>query len=759
MLVLTLGVHAEGKDDFGEAQWIGATSNMQDGSGSRSIWLRRTFRCTKAVKKATLNISGLGFYEVYLNYKKVGEDLMAPAVSDYNKTVFYNTIDLTDKIKSFSGSNAIEGTINKVAGALLNEQDCQKAEMERKRKAAMASTNLIYVLLGNSFYREMGQRYHKLVTNYGPETLLFHLVLEYADGSKEIIDSNDNQWFVNFSPVVFNSIYGGEDYDARLESPTRAAEDNITISQWRPAVIQQAPKGELRKQLSSPVRVVETNSMQRRLPNYVFDMGKEISGFPQVTVRGERGKTIRLIVGNELDKQGNVIQAKTGGPHTYLYILRGKGGSPFVDELSADNSRHTETWHPHFSYYSYRYVQIEGAVFKGERNPNGQPVIEEILSCMVANTASQNGKFECSIDRFNEAYQNTNRSVRSHWMSRFVDNSNRSKMGRTDRLWLYGQGLMDNFDVKDMMRQSMINMADAQRADGSMPPCVPEFVKMPGISDGTYPESPEFGGAIVALPYLYAERYGDDTLKNQYQENIKKYVSYLSSRASNNLLTMGIGDFTENADGRLESLKETPATLVSTALYYQIALMAGDSTLAKSIKDAFIKNCKPGTQTGYAMALDLGLYEPDQKAAMVAGLVESIQKNSNQLSTGVVGTPYLLRALVDNGQDSLFYKVTDKEGSIGLRYLTNHFIRDIVGIQVKGDSIDIYPHCFGTLTQAKGTTSAKNGLVTVSWKIKESRFTIDVESPNVGNTRVHTEELNEYCRKRHLQLYFNIKKS
>lgn len=108
-------------------------------------------------------------------------------------------------------------------------------------------SNLVYVLLGNGYYNENGSRYHPFTTHFGPETMIFHLVIEYNDGTRQTIDS-DNSWFVQFSPVVYNSLFGGEDYDARLESPTASQETGISVSPWHPAMVQPAPKGVLRRQ-------------------------------------------------------------------------------------------------------------------------------------------------------------------------------------------------------------------------------------------------------------------------------------------------------------------------------------------------------------------------------------------------------------------------------------------------------------------------------------------------------------------------------
>ena len=323
-----------------------------DTLAKKSIYLRREFHVAKKVKDATAYVCGLGFYEFSLNGEKVGDSEFAPLWSDYDKSVYYNTYDVTSQVKK--GGNAIG------------------------------------VLLGNGFYNVQGGRYRKLQISFGAPTLRFRMVVNYEDGTSETIVSGKD-WKYDFSPVLFNCIYGGEDYDARREQKGWNM-FGFKEQDWHPVVIQEAPKGVLRPQIAQPVKIMERydirkvtkltaeqitaacKSTKRTVdPSaFVLDMGQNLAGFPEITVRGKKGQKITLLVSESLTDEGACNQRQTGRQHYYEYTLKGEG---------------VETWHPRFSYYGFRYIQVEGAVLKGQKNTLHLPVIQNIQSCFVYNSA------------------------------------------------------------------------------------------------------------------------------------------------------------------------------------------------------------------------------------------------------------------------------------------------------------------------------------------------------------------------------------
>lgn len=725
MLVFSLMLNAQGKNVFGSAQWIGATASVSDSLADRSIVLSRQIVCRHDVKSAVLNICGLGFYELYIDGKKFGDDIMSPAWSDYKKTVFYNTVDISS--------------------------------------ALGRGRHTVSVLLGNGFYHERGVRYHKLKTAYGPLTLLFSLDVMFSDGNTMTVNSDGN-WKWRRSAVTYNSIYGGEDYSALMERHVRSA--------WRDVFIQSAPAGILRKQLSAPVKIMERYDVAARLSANVFDMGQNISGFPEISVRGQHGQTVRLIVGETLAKDGSVNQKQTGRPHYYTYTLRG-------GEL--------ETWHPRFSYYGFRYIQVEGAVMAGDANPHNLPVIEKLQSDFVYNSAPKTGYFECSSALLNDTYRIIDRSIRSNWQSVWTDCPHREKLGWLEQDWLNGDGLMYNYDCRKMIEQEMMVIADAQHPDGSMPEIAPEYITFEGSWAPPFQESPEWGGALVALPFMYRDFYGDDSLVKKYMPQMRRYVDYLATRDSAYILKMGLGDWYDYGPWKAGFARNTPMPLVSTAHYYLWTKMVGLQQRADSIRQAFINTFTLNSQAAYAIALEMGLYPEGQRQAVLDSLVTDIHRHGNRLTTGDIGTMYLFRALMHNGQQELLYKMINHDEAPGygaqlkkgmttlteqwnpdmgasrnhfmLGHINNHLIQNLVGINIHGDSVTVSPVPAGDISWARGRCVVPTGTVSVKWKIKDGIFTLRVKAPEENKIKIDYEKVNSICRARDLRLQYTFERA
>ena len=734
--------YSDKKDDEIKPQWIGAITSQDahlpkgrnytgaklkeplvkeawkkaDTLSRRSILLRKDFHLNGNVLKATVSIVGLGFYELTINGRKVGDASFAPLWSDYDKSVFYNTYDVTSLLKP---------------------------------QASDLQLQSIQVLLGNGFYNEHGLRYAKMKISFGPPTLLFRMHIEYLDGKTEDIVS-DNQWQWALSPITFNSIYGGEDYDARLEHP----------KEWFPVVIQEAPKGVLRQQIAKPVKIMERYAVKDTIRNdsiLVLDMGQNLAGFPEITVQGKRGQQLKLTPGETLTKEGLVNQKQTGRPHYYTYILKG-------------GKQQLETWHPRFSYYGYRYLQIEGDI----------EVLKNIESCFVYNSAEKTGDFECSNPLFNDAYRLIDRAIRSNWQSVWTDCPHREKLGWLEQDWLNGEGLIANYDCRAMIEQTMQNIADAQYPNGALPEIAPNYVIFEGSWAPPFLESPEWGGAFIALPYLYQAFYGDDKLVTRYRPQMKRYVDYLATQDSCYILRQGLGDWYDYGSGRAGFAQNTPVALVSTAHYYWWNRLMGEAR-ADSIKNAFIKEFyhptthqyATGSQCAQAIALEMDLVPKGDREAVLQQLINDIHAHGDRLTTGDVGNRYLFNALIHNGQQELLYKMLnhyDVPGygyQIKLGYTTlteqwnpefgasmNHFMMGhlnnllipyFLGIWREGEQITIAPHPVGDLTWCRG----QMGNIKVDWHLEGNIFvlnadipahrTASIRLPYSGETRVVSE--------------------
>ena len=732
------------QDYFGGAKWIGAITykdakipegrlcsgnviketkaawDKADPLSRRSIVLRRSFKPYKTVKHAELRICGLGFYEATINGQKVGDSEFAPSWSDYDKTVFFNVHDVTQQIRQ--GDNELR------------------------------------VLLGNGFYNEQGGRYTKLKVSFGPPTLLYFLYLTYDDGMRERVYS-DEKWQWTESPITFNSIYGGEDYDARLEVGSLMSD--VRADQWKPVVIQEGPEGRLRPQIAHSTKVMERYPVKQTLRKdsiLVIDMGQNLAGYPEITVRGNAGERLKLTPGETLDKNGLVDQRQTGRPHYYTYILKG--------------SLQAEIWHPRFSYYGYRYLQIEGDI----------DVLKKVESCFVYNSAERIGSFECSNPRINATHQIIDRAIRSNWQAVWTDCPSREKLGWLEQDWLNGEALVYNYDARRMIEQTMQNIVDAQHDDGSMPEIAPEYTQFTGTWARPFQESPEWGGAIIALPMLYWQHYGDMDLADQHYDAMKRYLAYLVSQDSCFILNMGLGDWYDYGPGKAGFSKNTPTALVSTAHYYQwmcyMYVMAkrlghkqdaewynlrADSirhSFNRTFYDAQKKTYATGSQCSLALPLYLKMVPEGDYQAVLQNLIKDIKAHGNRLTTGDIGNRYLFSVLIQNDQRELLYTMLNHDDVPGYGYqikkghttLTeqwnpdlgasmNHFmmahienflIPDLLGIRRTGELIEIHPHPVGDLTWCKGSTMSAYGEVKVSWQITNGTFALDIDIPLGG---------------------------
>ncbi len=728
-----------------------------DTLAKKSIYLRRTFLPSdKKIAEATAYVCGLGFYEFSLNGKKVGDSEFAPLWSDYDKSVYYNTYDVTEQLQQ--GENAVG------------------------------------ILLGNGFYNVQGGRYRKLQISFGPPTLLFELVINYADGTRTIVRS-DNEWKYALSPLTFNCIYGGEDYDARREQEgwNRPGFDD---SRWREVVMQEAPKGVLRPQMASPVKIMERYDIRKvtRLNTdqvaaaskstkrtvdpsaFVLDMGQNLAGFPEITVRGKRGQKVTLLVAEALTDEGACNQRQTGRQHYYEYTLKGEGD---------------ETWHPRFSYYGFRYIQVEGAVLKGQKNPQQLPVLKNIQSCFVYNSARKVSAFQSSNRIFNAAHCLIEKAVRSNMQSVFTDCPHREKLGWLEQVHLNGPGLLYNYDLTAYAPQIMQHMADAQHADGAMPTTAPEYVIFEGPGMDAFAQSPEWGGSLVIFPFMYYETYGDDSLIRKYYPHMRRYVDYLKTRADNGILSFGLGDWYDYGDFRAGFSRNTPVPLVATAHYYmtvmylaEAAAMVGNewdvryySSLANDIKTAFDKRflnkatAQYGTGSQCSNALPLFLRITQDKSVL-ANLIKDIEAHGNRLTTGDVGNRYLIQTLARYGRHELIYKMFNHEDAPGYGFqlkfgattLTeqwdprqgsswNHFMmgqidewffRSLVGIRPCGVPASgtsqcgarqgyrqfvIAPQPVGDLTFVSALYDTLYGTVKVDWTRKDGTFTLNITVP------------------------------
>lgn len=638
------------KDSF-KTKWADV-----DTLSTKSIILRKEFSLErKQVADAVLYVSGMGHYKLSINGTGVGNAEFAPVWSEYDKTVYYNVFDVTQLLAT--GDNAIG------------------------------------VLLGNGMFnvQRMG-RYSKLQTSFGPPQMLFRMEINYADGTQQVIKSGQD-WKYDFSPITFNTIYGGESYDARLEQTgyDRAGFDD---TKWRNAVLTEGPKGRLTVQTVQPVRIMERYGIKSWKPipadslaaaskatkrdihpsAFVADMGQNLAGFPEIVVSGKRGQKVTMLVAEKLTPQGACDQRQTGRQHYYEYTLKGDG---------------QEVWHPHFSYYGFQYIQVEGAVLEGQPNPDGLPVLKRLNSCFIYNSAEEVSSFECSNPLFTQTHRLIERAERSNMQSVLSDCPHREKLGWLEQDHLCGPSLLYNYDMTRYAPKVVRDITDTQKPNGMVPTTAPQYISFGNLFD----DSPEWGSTLVILPFMYYDQYGDSTLITRNYEPMRRYVDYLTSRADNGIVSHGLGDWYDYGPWRAGFSKNTPVPLVATAHYIfdlqlltRAAEMTGHkadvekySALLKDVTDSFNRTFyKPdscyygtGSQTSNALPLYLGL-TGENKQKVMQSLIADIEAHGNRLTTGDVGNRYLFQTLAQNGLNELLYTMLNHYETPGYGFQLRH---------------------------------------------------------------------------------------
>lgn len=639
------------KDSF-KTKWADV-----DTLSARSIILRKGFDTgRKRITDAVVYVCGLGHYRLNINGATVGDAEFAPVWSEYDKTVYYNVFEVTDLITA--GGNAVS------------------------------------VLLGNGMFnvQRMG-RYSKLQTSFGPPQMLLCLEINYADGTRQVIKSGGD-WKYSLSPITFNSIYGGESYDARLEQQG-CCKAGFDDSGWRKAVVTEGPKGRLTPQTVQPVRIMErygikswkpipadslasaSKSTKREIhPSaFVADMGQNLAGFPEIIVSGKRGQKVTLIVAEKLTRQGACDQRQTGRQHYYEYTLKGDGTD--------------ETWHPHFSYYGFRYIQVEGAVLEGQPNPDGLPVLKRLNSCFIYNSAEEVSSFECSNPLFTDTHRLIERAERSNMQGVLTDCPHREKLGWLEQDHLCGPSLLYNYDMTRYAPKVIRDITDTQKADGMVPTTAPQYISFGNLFD----DSPEWGSTLVILPFMYYDQYGDSTLITDNYEPMRRYVDYLTTRADNGIVSHGLGDWYDYGPWRAGFSKNTPVPLVATAHYIfdlqllvRAARMTGrtadagkySALLDKTVESFNREFFKPdsctygtGSQTSNALPLYLGL-TGGNKQGVLASLVNDIKEHGTRLTTGDVGNRYLFQTLAQNGLNELLYTMLNHYETPGYGFQLRH---------------------------------------------------------------------------------------
>ncbi|MBN1415257.1 MAG: family 78 glycoside hydrolase catalytic domain [Bacteroidales bacterium] len=643
--------------DWDNAQWI-SHENMPDslmlvpgiqpwGRDVRHMAKKRAvvplfrteFNIKKKIQSAYLHISGLGHYKATINGIPVSCDFLSPGWTHYQKTCLYNTYEVTSVLKR--GRNALG------------------------------------VIVGNGFYNISNERYRKLLITYGMPKMIAKLQINFADGTSKTVVSDTN-WKSAPSPVTYSSIYGGENYDARMEQK-RWNKPRFDDTNWNKVFLATHPGGRLTAETTYPVKTMECfdplKITQTGKDTFLYDFGQNASGIIFFQVNGNKGDTIRLWPGELIHEDGRVDQGATGKPYYYEYILKGDG---------------SETWRPLFTYYGFRYVQVEGAHPAGYESESMKPEIEVMRFLHTYNSAPHTGSFDCSNPLFNKIDTLIRYAIQSNLQSVMTDCPHREKLGWLEQTYLMGGSVQFNYELYHLYRKLVDDIMDSQRKDGLISSIAPEFV----VFAGDFTDSPEWGSAIVILPWLFYRWYGDISVMKKAWPAMVSYVKYLDSKANDNILSYGLGDWYDLGPERPGYAQLSPKASTATAIYYfDYKLLSEMATLlykkeeaiafhrkAQEIKQAYNKLLfnpetymyATGSQTAMAIPLSMGLVYEYYHAGVHSNLVDSIVANDKAITAGDIGFHYLIDALTKDGKSQLIYEMNNRDDVPGYGYQIKH---------------------------------------------------------------------------------------
>jgi hypothetical protein len=491
-------------------------------------------------------------------------------------------------------------------------------------------------------------------------------------------------------------------------------------------------------------------------------------------VLGPAGARVTVTAGERLTSDGFVTQksanASPENPNQFSYTLNGKG---------------LEQWRPRFSYYGFRYLQLEGAT----DDPSAiarTPFLERIDGQFLYADSPVTGRFSTSDTQLNHIHDLINKAILSNMMSVLTDCPHREKLGWLEQTHLNGSSIMYNYDVQRLYEKMAHDMEDSQLPNGLVPEIAPEYVAFVDTkgANTAFRDSPEWGSASILSPWTAYQFYGDRGLLERSYPVMQRYAAYLRGKAKNHILSFGLGDWYDIGPKPPGLSQLTSQGLTATATYYQdltaltqIATLLGkpdDTRLyaqeAEEVKAAFnaalfhpdTDQYDTGSQTANAMPLVLGLVPEGHRQGVLANLVHDIQGRQNHVTAGDVGFHYVVRALTDAGRSDVLYDMLSRTDSPsygfqiakGATTLTeawdmnpnasqNHFMlghaeewlyRGLAGIRIDmsktvPEQIVIAPAFIGRVLSASASFDSALGTIVSGWKQAAGSVDLDLTIP------------------------------
>jgi alpha-L-rhamnosidase len=701
-------------------------------SGLRTPRLRHEFKLKGPVSRAWVYASALGIYELRLNGQKVGDRFFTPGWTNYRKRIEYQTYDVTSMLRG--GSNAI---------------------------AAQLAPGWY---AGNIGWFGPNQ--------YGAEPRLFaELHVQYADGTSEIVNS-DASWKASHGPLISSDFQDGETYDARLDQPgwdQPGFDDHV----WRNVDTTSGEEtSRLISQIDPPMRITRewkpTEVTEPKPGTYIYRLPQNITGVARIKIKGAPGTSVTLRHAEALNADGTLNLITLNSPGI------GNARAHNIDSYTF-GSETTATFQPHFTWRGFQYVEVTGLLNK--------PSLDDVTGLSIGTDVPLLGELNTSSELINRINLNMHWSGRDAFMSIPMDCPQRSeRLGWAGDANFYLATAVFNFDMSRFFSKWENDLIDSQGANGCLCHVAPGWSS---ASDGGYGGG--WGDVAICIPCKMWQTYGDIQPMQTHYAAMAKWIDYLQHLSADLILPASMaaaGDWQNRSD-------PTPQELCATAYFaYDVKLMIEMAdALAKTedaqnyrqlfnqIKTAFAAKfitadgkVSRGSQTAYVLALHIGLVPDELRSAAAEKLVANLSHHSNKLTTGFVGTQWLLPVLTDIGRSDLAYTVLEQTSKPSWGYMVskgsttiwenwsvinengtinagpnslNHcalgscgdwLYENIGGIRrdpaaAAFKRIIIQPRPGGGLTHAEAKYRSPYGLIATQWRIEGGHFFLDVTIP------------------------------
>lgn len=724
-----------------KAQWI--TYNYK--KEAPMPLLRKSFYLKKETKlsSARLYICGLGYCDAFLNGKKIGDRVLDPAQTNYDDYALYSVYDIP-----------------------VNE---------------IKKVNTLGVMPGNGWFNQY------LVWSpamaYGQPLVIAQLVIKYSNGESDTI-ATDDSWKWKDGPVTSNNIYAGESYDANLELTgwCKAGSDD---SGWKPVKYASEYPTDIFEQMAEPIKKMEELGVKRILSpsknTWVFDFGQNFSGWTRLKISGKKGQKITMRFSEEIGKNNDIDPASTGVfatkcVQTDQYICKGEG---------------IEVWEPRFTYHGFRYVEVTGL--------EDSPAKDLLTGVVVYSSMKNSGTFSCSDPQINKLHDLALWTIKSNVTGIPSDCPHRERCGWTGDAHTIATTLIQNLDARLFLTKYLFDLRSSGRESkkelyfgvnfqdrtietkpAGIPPMVVPGKRTSGIA------SPDWGTAVVQIPWLLYQYYGDIDLLREFYPDMKTWVDYISNKFPEYIVNHGLGDWCPPGGNKMI---DCPVPLSSTAFHYldlsiitKTAYLFGYrsdasfysqrmNSVRERFNEQFFDGAKNsyGSQTANALAIQFGLV-PEEKIKEVAkSLSDEITNNSTGfLTTGIFGLGRVFPVLAENGTEDLAYHLFTKTGinsfanmwenynattlwevlpvdqsGVGVPRSHNHpmnggydewFFRGIAGIHPDENipgfkKMELRPYFTSKLKSAGATYESPYGLIVSNWKWIGKTFKWDIQIP------------------------------